>query len=173
MSKLRLRPIAFISRICKGKERDYHSFVGEVATGRWAMKKFRQWLIGKEFTWITDCSGLIKFFEGEYDITHTLKRWQLELLAFNFTIVHRPARMLTECDLLSRYQGIVQNWREQGATAHTSNPIVAAAWKTNEKPPPWPNQWIQPTVVGPATVRNLRNGLYVSAISAQCRLFTV
>ena len=110
MSKPRLRTIAFISRICKGKERDYHSFVGEAATGRWAMKKFRQWLIGKEFTWITDCSGLIKFFEGEYDITHTLKRWQLELLAFNFTIVHRPARMLTECDLLSRYQGIVQNW---------------------------------------------------------------
>ncbi|CAJ1948175.1 unnamed protein product [Cylindrotheca closterium] len=65
MSKLRLRPIAFISRICKGKECDYHSFVGEAATGRWAMKKFQQWLIGKEFTWITDCSGLTKFFQGE------------------------------------------------------------------------------------------------------------
>ncbi|CAJ1947458.1 unnamed protein product [Cylindrotheca closterium] len=33
MSKLRLRPIAFISTICKGKEQDYHSFVGEAATG--------------------------------------------------------------------------------------------------------------------------------------------
>mmetsp|Transcript_357 Transcript_357/g.524 ORF Transcript_357/g.524 Transcript_357/m.524 type:complete len:620 (-) Transcript_357:114-1973(-) len=74
ISKLRLRPIAFISRTCKGKERDYHSYVGEAATGRWAMKKFRQWLVGKEFTWITDCSGLIKFFEGDFDITHTRMR---------------------------------------------------------------------------------------------------
>ncbi|CAJ1965610.1 unnamed protein product [Cylindrotheca closterium] len=148
MSKLRLRPIAFISRICKGKERDYHSFVGEAATGRWAMKKFRQWLIGKEFTWITDCSGLTKFFEGEYDITHTLQLWKLELLAFIFTIVHRPAKMLTECDLLSRYEGILSTWRNT-EEAHTDNPIIAAAWKLREdEAPPWPRQHLLPTVKG-------------------------
>ena len=71
ISKLRLRPVAFLSRICKGKERDYHSFIGEAATGLWAMRKFKQWLVGREFTWITDCSGLTKFFEGEFDMTHT------------------------------------------------------------------------------------------------------
>lgn len=30
---LSLRPFAFISRLCVGKEQDYHSYVGEAATG--------------------------------------------------------------------------------------------------------------------------------------------
>jgi len=148
ISGLRLRPVAFISRICKGKERDYHSYVGEAACGRWAMRKFRQWLTGKEFTWITDCSGLTKFFEGTSDITHTIQRWRLEFLSLNFTIVHRPARMLVECDLLSRYQGVVESWREQSENKHTDNPILAAAWQITHPNMKWPIQHIRPTVVG-------------------------
>jgi hypothetical protein len=34
---LRLQPIAFYSRRCTGTEKDYPSYVGEAATGRWAM----------------------------------------------------------------------------------------------------------------------------------------
>ena len=113
---LRLRPVAFISRACKGNERDYHSYRGEAATGLFAMRKFRPYLIGREFTWITDCSGLVKFFEGDDDFTHTTQRWRLELLAFNFTIVHRPGRMLFECDLLSRYESRVSAWRARDVT---------------------------------------------------------
>ena len=67
------------------------------------MLKFKRFLIGQEFTWITDCSGLVKFFETDYKATHTIQRWKLELLRFDFTIVHRPGRMLTDCDMLSRY----------------------------------------------------------------------
>mmetsp|Transcript_13167 Transcript_13167/g.31418 ORF Transcript_13167/g.31418 Transcript_13167/m.31418 type:complete len:1848 (-) Transcript_13167:281-5824(-) len=148
ISGLRLRPIAFISRICKGKEKDYHSYVGEAATGLWAMRKFRQWLVGREFTWISDCSGLTKFFEGTSDITHTIQRWRLELLSLNFTIVHRPARMLVECDLMSRYQGIVESWREQQDSTHTTSPIVAASYQFNKPTPSWPIQHHIPTIVG-------------------------
>ncbi len=39
LSGLRLRPIAFYSRRCTGTEKDYHSYVSEAATGRWAMFK--------------------------------------------------------------------------------------------------------------------------------------
>jgi hypothetical protein len=78
-----------------------HSFVGKAATGRWAMLEFKHHLIGREFTWIMDCSGLLKFFKTEYEATHTMQRWKLELLWFDFTIVHRPARKLTECNMLS------------------------------------------------------------------------
>ena len=53
---LRLRPIAFISQHRKEKS-SRHSFVGEAATGRWAFLKFKRYLLGREFTWITDCSG--------------------------------------------------------------------------------------------------------------------
>src|SRR5210317_831761 len=157
---LRLRPIAFISRICKGKERDYHSYVGEAATGLWAMRKYKQWLIGMEFTWISDCSGLTKFFEGTADITHTLQRWRLELLSLNFTIVHRPARMLVECDLLSRYQGMVESWRDQPNKPHTDNPLTAAAWNVINPTTEWPSQHIKPTVTGPNT-KNRTNPAFV------------
>ncbi len=77
------------------------------------MLKFKRFLIGQEFTWITDCSGLTKFFDTEYEATHTMQRWKLELLRFDFTIVHRPARMLTECDMLSRYNTCTNKWRDE------------------------------------------------------------
>jgi hypothetical protein len=109
-----LRPIKFISLLRK-ESSPRHSFVGEASTGRWAFLKFRRHLMGREFTWITDCSGVKNFFETDYEATHTQQRWKLELLRFDFTIVHRPGRMLTECDMLSRYntcvgrQGIKRN----------------------------------------------------------------
>jgi hypothetical protein len=115
---LRLRPIAFISMRRKLTS-SRHSFVGEAATGRWAMLKFKHHLIGREFTWITDCSGLLNFFETDYEATHTMQRWKLELLRFDFTIVHRPAKMLTECDMLSRYNTWTDEWRNK--TAHTED----------------------------------------------------
>ena len=76
------------------------------------MLKFKHFLIGREFTWITDCSGLMHFFKGDYEATHTIQRWKLELLRFDFTIVHRPAKMLTECDMLSRYNTWTSQWRK-------------------------------------------------------------
>jgi hypothetical protein len=116
---LRLRPISFISM----RRRDTssrHSFVGEASTGRWAMLKFKHHLIGREFTWITDCSGLLKFFETDYEATHTMQRWKLELLRFDFTIVHRPARMLTECDML--YRGITHGQKHGGTRQTRTSP---------------------------------------------------
>jgi hypothetical protein len=34
-------------------------------------------------------------------------------MQFDFTIVHRPAKMLTECDILSRYNTWTSQWREE------------------------------------------------------------
>lgn len=151
LSGLRLRPVDFASRTCKGPECNYHSYVGEAACGRWAFQKFRKWLVGREFTWITDCSGLTRFFEGEANITHTTQRWRLELLAYNFTIVHRPARMLVECDLLSRYESVVANWRETETAQQTTDHVTAAYWKATKEPTPLPFVHHNPTVIGPNT----------------------
>jgi hypothetical protein len=121
---LRLRPIKFISQLRKEKSAR-HSFVGEASTGRWAFLKFRQHLMGREFTWITDCSGVKNFFETDYEATHTQQRWKLELLRFDFTIVHRPGRMLTECDLISRYNTWTSAWRDDTATAPQTIAAIA------------------------------------------------
>jgi hypothetical protein len=109
---LRLRPIAFISRLCTRVEQAYHSYVGEAATGIWGIEKFRHLLFGREFTWITDCSGLRQFFDGIDLPTHIIQRWRLQLLRYNFTIVHRPDRMMAEVDLLSRYNATADALRK-------------------------------------------------------------
>ena len=74
-SGIRLFPIAFISRRTSEPERSYHSYVGEACAGIWAIEKWRRFLFGKEFTWITDCSGIKKFFEGDDIPTHMIQRW--------------------------------------------------------------------------------------------------
>ncbi len=94
-------------------ELSYHSYVGEAATGRWAIGKFRKYLTGREFTWLTDCSGLRQFFESDIGSNRTLQRWRVELLQYHFMIEHRPAAMLTECDTLSRYNAATAEWHRQ------------------------------------------------------------
>ncbi len=159
MGGLRLLPIAFISQR-RPTPSSRHSFVGEASTGRWAMLKFKRYLIGQEFTWITDCSGLLKFFETDYEATHTIQRWKLELLRFNFTIVHRPGKMLTDCDMLSRYNTWTNEWRKEETTGnwidkHQDNKAIPATllamMKTDEADngsPPIPRTHVNPKVVG-------------------------
>ena len=87
---LRLRPIEFISRRCTTREASWHSYRGETETGKWAFRKWKRYLLGPPFTWMTDCSGVQQLFEMEEASNHTLQRTKQELLRYDFTIVHRP-----------------------------------------------------------------------------------
>ena len=75
-----LRPISFISRstVCP-LENSKNIFVGESATVRWAIGRFINYLWGSEFTVLSYCSGLKKFFESEANVTHVVHRWQAKL----------------------------------------------------------------------------------------------
>jgi len=126
-SGLRLFPIAFISRRTTEPERSYHSYVGEACAGVWAIEKFRPYLFGREFTWLTDCSGLRKFFVGDDIPTHMIQRWRMQLLRYDFTIVHRPGRMMFECDLLSRYNMTTEEWRMAEAKETSVSPKTSSA----------------------------------------------
>lgn len=134
-SGLRLHPIAFISRRTSEPEKSYHSYVGEACAGIWAIEKFRPYLFGREFTWLTDCAGLRKFFEGDDIPTHMIQRWRMQLLRYDFTIHHRPGRMMFECDLLSRYNQDTDEWRREAETdAKALVATSAAAPKACEPP---------------------------------------
>ena len=93
LSGLRLRPLQFISKRCTPSERSLHSSVGELSTGRWAFLKWTKYLWYKPFIWITDCSGIIKFWSFELMPLHQMQRWKLDMLRYDFTAVHRPAHM--------------------------------------------------------------------------------
>jgi hypothetical protein len=116
----RLRPISFISkRVTTQSEKAQHSYMGEASgTGVLAMENFRFYLFGKEFTWICDCSGLINFFETNKLRTHQAQRGKLFILWSDFTIVHRPGRMMRDVGMLSRCNNWVKEMRDtdkQGA----------------------------------------------------------
>ena len=110
---LRLRPLAYISRPCTLSEASYHSYTGEACAGKWAIAKFERYLLGRTFTWITDCSGIREFMEGTDIPTHTHQRWRQYLLRFLFIVVHRSAEFLVECDTFSRYNKLIDIMRVQ------------------------------------------------------------
>lgn len=131
LHKLRLRPIAFASRRCSGNEGNQHSYTGEAATGVWAIEKYKRHLFGREFTWMTDCNGLRQFFEGDDIPTHAHQRMRQRLLRYMFTIVHRPAKFMVECDALTRYNRATEEWREQLENTPAKQPGTAL-WATTQ-----------------------------------------
>ena len=97
----RLRPVRFGSRKCTRRESFLHSFFGEAGAGRWSMGQCRRYLWGAHFYWFCDCKDVqaILFYEGPI---HALSRLAQELFAYNFTCLHRPARMMVDVDALNR-----------------------------------------------------------------------
>ena len=97
----RLRPISFGSRSCLASEQHFHSFVGEIACGQWAIAQNKNYLWGSHFYWLCDCNSVKEILNYNGSI-HMLKRWAMELLGYNFAIIHRPSRMMTDVDALTR-----------------------------------------------------------------------
>lgn len=97
----RLKPIAFGSRSCSDTESHFHSFVGEICSGRFAIAQNKRYLWGAHFYWFCDCSGIKEVLNYSGSI-HMICRWSQELLGYDFTIIHRPASMMVDVDSLSR-----------------------------------------------------------------------
>jgi len=101
LTSARLQPVFSASKRCTEPESDYHSFVGEICTGRWAFCVVNYYIWGSHFYWICDCNAVQKIatYNGP---SHQLRRWSQELLAYNWTTVHRPAAMMADVDALTR-----------------------------------------------------------------------
>ena len=100
-SGLRLHPVAFGARKTIGNEKHFHSHPGESLAATWEMNKNRHFLWGKPITLITDCRALLWLmsYDGH---NHAVRRLQLEMLGYWFTIVNRPGHMLEDANYFSR-----------------------------------------------------------------------
>jgi hypothetical protein len=67
------------------------------------MTKLRYYLQGAKFFWLTDCSGIVNLMDIDLMPKHQAQRWKLDMLWFDFVVVHRPDKMMVKCDLHSRY----------------------------------------------------------------------
>ena len=119
LTSARLQPVASASRRCSASEADYHSFVGEIAAGRWAFSAMNPYLWGTHFYWICDCNAVHKIatYHGP---SHQLRRWAQELLAYTWTTIHRPSAMMIDVDALNRGRYI-----DSLSTANVNSYIVA------------------------------------------------
>lgn len=93
--------IVYISRILKGAELNYSVSEKEMLAVIWAIKQFRCYIYGTIFEIITDHSAL-QYLLNVRDLNGRLARWAIYLQSYTFTITHRPGRLHSNADALSR-----------------------------------------------------------------------
>ncbi|CAI7777910.1 unnamed protein product [Closterium sp. NIES-53] len=95
------RVVAYASRSCSPAEAKYSSYHGEGLAAVWAVKHFRVYLQGREFTLITDHQPL-QWLMTHQGLTGRNARWAVTLQEYDFKIRHRPGKTLQHVDGLSR-----------------------------------------------------------------------
>lgn len=99
-----LKVIAYASRALKGAERNhvrYSSMKLELLALKWAVDKFRDYLLGGKFVVYTDNNPL-KYVMSTAKLKAIEQKWVSELSRFNFEIRYRPGKSNGNADSLSR-----------------------------------------------------------------------
>ena len=94
-------PVTYISRKLLPNERNYSTVEKEALAIKWALDKLRYYLLGREFTLVTDHAPL-KWMAGAKDTNARVTRWFLALQDYRFQVDHRPGREHANADALSR-----------------------------------------------------------------------
>jgi hypothetical protein len=90
--------IAYASRPLKKHEKNYSDYLVEMAAAVWGIEHFNVYLIGKQFTLVTDHRPLQHLAIH----TKTLNRLQHLMLEYDFTIEYRAGEENAVADYLSR-----------------------------------------------------------------------
>jgi hypothetical protein len=95
------KPIAYFSRTLQKAERNYCVTRRELLGVRDAIRHFKHYIYGTNFTVRTDHSSL-KWLINYKDPQDQVARWLLELSCYNFRVIHRPGDKHGNADGLSR-----------------------------------------------------------------------
>ena len=100
-----LKPIYYASCSLKPSETRYAQVDREGLAVIWAIKYFRQFLLGRFFELHTDCSALKRIYGPKNDLggcaSGRLNRWAVALSDYNFKVVHIKGSKNSICDSLS------------------------------------------------------------------------
>lgn len=94
-------PIAYASRALNPSERNYPTIKKELLAIIWAIRKFRPYLYGRQFTIVTDHKPLT-YLRSMKNASSILLRWSLELEEYTFSIKYCPGKFMKNADALSR-----------------------------------------------------------------------
>lgn len=95
-------PVYFMSKKTTNAETKYSSYELEVLAIVQALKKFRVYLLGKNFKIVTDCNAFAMTLNKK-DLCTRIARWALLLQDFDYVIEHRSGSKMNHVDALSRY----------------------------------------------------------------------
>ncbi len=107
------RLIAALGRKTTDPETRYPSWKGKMAAIMYRIRKFHSILSYRSFQINTDSSALLQM-KSLNNSTGMVARWQEELAALDFTVLHRPGTQNTNADALSRRE-------DSGMPAHTAD----------------------------------------------------
>lgn len=100
MKKVR-KPIAFASRVLDKVERKYSQIEKEACAIIFGIKKFYQYLYGKNFLLVTDHKPLLTVFGSKKGLpifaANRLQRWAQMLSAFDFEIKYVLKTQSSQC----------------------------------------------------------------------------
>ncbi|XP_058032676.1 uncharacterized protein K02A2.6-like [Ahaetulla prasina] len=99
-------PIAFYSRTMSSAERNYSQLDREALAIVSGVKKFHEYVFGRDFEIVTDHRPLLGLLAGDrptpVPLSPRLTRWTIFLAAYSYKLLHRPGKELGHADALSR-----------------------------------------------------------------------
>ncbi|KAK7574018.1 hypothetical protein V9T40_011209 [Parthenolecanium corni] len=126
-----LRPIAAASRTLTAAESNYKAIDREALAIMFAVKKFEDYILGRQFTLQTDHKPLERIFGPKSELpklaASCLARWSIELSAYNYELEHVQGRNNLVADMLSRLP-IKATQAEQPDEIHAINDEVLDAY---------------------------------------------
>jgi len=127
-------PICYSSRTLNAAERRYSAIERECLAVIFAVKTYRNYLIGTHFIIITDHRPL-KYLLTIKDPSSRLAKWAMYLMEYSFTILYRPGKHNDNVDALTRLRteeplptGVIGLINEEV----TINPITTVIWSRED-----------------------------------------
>jgi len=137
--------VEYASRSLTDAEKKYCTSEQECLAILWATRKLRHYLIGVRFTLKTDHKSLewLESARQSHARAQQLKRWALELQAFEFDVVHCPGKLNQHADTISRCPVAIVGVSPSISTsalsaAQLSDPMLSVVHnllKSNQFPP--------------------------------------
>lgn len=95
--------IQYVSRTLLPRERKYTAMEKEALAVIFNLKKFKNYVLGREFTIVTDHKPLLILNQISNSTNNRILRWQLQVQEFgNFNLIYKKGKMNTNADFLSR-----------------------------------------------------------------------
>ena len=100
------RPISFAFRFWNATEKKFSTIEIEILAIVWGSKYYRNYIIGRKFTVVTDHKALVSLLNGNNKkniaMFSRLTRWIDRIIPFDFVIEHMPGAKIGLADYLSR-----------------------------------------------------------------------